>query len=229
MSNHIWKRQLQSSNAALSDTTRPYTAIPEGHTHYSKRATMVLRIHKNSYRSREEPMLWFLIISKNLRATYNFRQSLHDRSLFFDDKMIVLTYVDDFLVLGEKKQLHGFVKKKKKNYEITSTAIDGDYDFLGLLLGGQHTNAFTLHRQPFIKWWCTKSPWLTKIMHIPNPFPTDISRPTFSRKSLPMDVIRKNYSAVLGSMLYLRFTKPELLHAMQLLSQFASSPTDTAV
>lgn len=139
--------------------------------------------------------------------------------------MIVLTNVEDF----PEKQLHSFVKKLKKNHELISTAIDDDCDFLGLQLGRQNSHAFTLHLKSCTTSWSTKFSWFAQICPRPKPHPTHASRPMFSRKSPPMDVARKNYSGVPGSVLYVSFTKPELLHALQLLSQFDASSTDAAV
>lgn len=124
-----------------------HSAFPAGHPDLSGRKENVLKLTRTLDGTREDPMIWFNAMSRNLTQHHGLRQIALDPCFFFSEKMIVLTYVVDFLLLGDKVSIGWFTAKLRLEYEITSTSIDASRDFLGILIERCPGKPFVVHQK----------------------------------------------------------------------------------
>lgn len=156
-----------------------YTTIPLGHPQYSQHRTHILKVNKNLYGTRECPMLWFNALSRNLFRNFRLNTSKYDPCIFYNKDLMVLTYVDKFLVLGFSETIKSFVSKLSKSYEITSTGLNKDCDFLGLQIQRIPRHPFLLQHRPYVKNLFQRFGRLTEVATRRTPLPVDIARATF--------------------------------------------------
>ena len=182
--------------ALLSYGKTLYAEIPEGHPNYKDRDKCIIQILKNLYGTKEGPMLWYQEIKKTLINKFKL-----------------------FQILGTNSEINKFITKLGQIFEITHTKINTKCDFLGIDISKDNNNNFVLEQHTFITKLFHKYTFIQEFKEKDTPLPVDIHRKEFKRSNDTWyRELYKNYANIVGSMLYLRFTRPELLHAMQMFS-----------
>lgn len=101
--------------------------------------------------------------------------------MFYDTSIIVLTYVDDFLVLGTKTEILTFRNNLVDGNEITSTKVNAESDFLGISIGRKDAYPYILYQCAYLQHIFNKFPGIKKFKEHETPLSADIHRQTFSR------------------------------------------------
>ena len=238
---HWCINQMDVSNAFLHGALQEevYMALPQGYTSYGCQITpctatggvirpkpgdMVCKLVKSLYGLKQAPRQWFSKLTSALLA-YGFQQSKADYTLFTKhcdngDFLVILIYVDDMILAATneaamttlKQYLHS--KFHMKDLGVLSY-------FLGLEISSSPTGFFLCQRKYIQD--------LLSDMHMEHskplqlPMGSHIKLTQFAGKPLTSpDVFRR----LIGKLIYLTVTRPDIAFAVQILSQFMHAPTE---
>jgi len=224
---HGWSlKQLDINNAflqgCLSETM--FMAQPPGFVDQDK-PSFICKLHKAIYGLKQAPRVWYYELRHFLLAS-RFRNSHSNTSLFIFHSaphvLYLLVYVDDIIVTGSNDTvLSQFVSSLAKRF---SRKDLGDLSyFLGVEVIS-HKHGLLLSQRRYI------TDLLTRLhMHeakpVLTPLPSSASAISLKLGSLIPDPTI--YREVVGSLQYLSLTRPDVSFAVNKLSQFMHSPTDT--
>ena len=126
----------------------PRAFVPEDDPE-NKRA-YVLKLKKNLYGLKQASFNWFDKLKTGL-VDRGFKPSQIDPCLYFKKGMIVLTYVDDCIIVGtEMKKIDSFVESMKNGKENFDLTDEGDIDkFLGIEIDHLDEKRFEM-KQPYL-------------------------------------------------------------------------------
>lgn len=198
-----------------------YMQLPQGFK--SDKPNQVCRLRKSLYGLKQAPRCWFAKLSNALLA-FGSVQIQEDHSLFtfFDDNknicLYILIYVDDFIIAGNdisviqrfKNYLHKCFKMKdlgKLKY------------FLGLEIARGPDGIFVSQRKYALD-------IITECVLLgakPCSMPTELNRKLFMADKTNSHTLLADpskYRRLIGHLLYLTFTRPDLSYIIHLLSQF---------
>lgn len=225
--------QMDVSNAflhgELSDTI--YMKMPPGYTHLGCRitqysalvsSTLVCRLKKSLYGLKQAPRLWFGKLSSTLLAM-KYTRSKNDHSLFFihtsTTVTVVLIYVDDLLICGNSMSAIQDLKLFLAHNFHMKDLGDLRY-FLGIEISRSADGIFLCQRK--------------YTRDIISEFGMAGKKPL----QLPMDIHMKLtpdkgdilfdpslYQRLVGKLIYLTITRPDICFSVQLLSQYMHQPT----
>lgn len=221
--------QMDVHNAFLHGDLKEeiYMQLPPGFK--TEKPNQVCRLRKSLYGLKQAPRCWVDKLSKSLLA-FGFEQSQEDYSLFSfvdDAKNIclhILVYVDDFIIAGNdistiqrfKNYLHKCFKMKdlgKIKY------------FLGLEVARGPEGIFVSQRKYALDIIAECGLLGAK----PVQTPTELNRKlvmadkTNSHTLLPDP---SKYRRLIGRLIYLSFTRPDLSYIIHILSQFMQKPLE---
>ena len=217
-------RQLDVNNAFLQGTldeevyvTQPPGFVDQDRPHY------VCRLKKALYGLKQAPRAWYQEL-RSFLLTQGFLNSTADTSLFTfhhgSDTIYLLVYVDDMVITGNNNKLiDRFIATISSRFSLKDLG-DLSY-FLGIEVT-RTSKGLHLMQKKYIIDLLTR----TNMMDA-RPVSTPMApTPKLSLTSgTPMDN-PSEYRAVLGSLQYLAFTRPDLAFPVNRLSQFMQRPTD---
>ncbi|CAM8943540.1 unnamed protein product [Rhodiola kirilowii] len=217
--------QLDVNNAFLHGllSEEVYMKPPPGFYPEAKQQGLVCKLQRSIYGLKQASRQWFARFSDAL-IHFGFRQSLEDYSLFTlsrgDDFLILLVYVDDVVLTGTSttliSQVKGFIHDM---FQIKDLGVL-KY-FLGLEVARSPEGIFLNQRKyaldilddhKFMECKPVRTPMDTK--HGLGP---SIGTPLVD----PSD-----YRKLIGRLIYLTITRPDLAFPVHILSQYMQSPTD---
>ena len=213
--------QLDVKNAFLNGELREevYMQPPPG---YSVPAGMVCRLRRSLYGLKQAPRTWFERFSSVLIAV-GFKPSDHDPALFVhtssSGRTLLLLYVDDMIITGDDSQFIAFVKQHLSETFLMSDLGPLRY-FLGLEVTSTSDGIF-LSQEKYAQDLLSRAA-LTDHRTVDTPMELNVHlRPT---DGVPLaDPTR--YRQLVGSLVYLGITRPDITHSVHILSQFVSAPT----
>ena len=218
----------------LSETI--YMKLPPGYTHTGCRielleenssipkppVNLVCRLTKSLYGLRQSPRLWFAKLSTTL-LNQNYKQCKSDYILFVkttdSDVTLILVYVDDLLICGSSlSSIEDLQYMLSLNFHMKNLG-PVNY-FLGIEIH-RSCDGFFLSQKKYV---------------------TDILKEhgmlNFKPLLLPMDSHLKlssdkgdilsdptKYQRLLGQLIYLSITRPDITYTVQVLTQFMQKPT----
>ncbi|KAJ4787232.1 Retroelement pol polyprotein-like [Rhynchospora pubera] len=196
-----------------------YMRLPPGFN--SSQPGKVCRLRKSLYGLRQAPRMWFSKLSAALQF-YGFVQSKADYSLFSYTKgdvfLAILVYVDDLVIAGNNSEaLKGF-----KQY-LSSTFHMKDLGALKYFLGIEIT------RGPEGLFLCQRKYTLDILAESgllgakPAAFPIEQNHQLLNAIGPPMDDPER-YRRIVGRLIYLTITRPELCYSVHVLAQFMQAP-----
>ncbi|KAJ4760696.1 Retroelement pol polyprotein-like [Rhynchospora pubera] len=196
-----------------------YMRLPPGFN--SSQPGKVCRLRKSLYGLRQAPRMWFSKLSAAL-LFYGFVQSKADYSLFSYTKgdvfLAILVYVDDLVIAGNNSEaLKGF-----KQY-LSSTFHMKDLGALKYFLGIEIT------RGPEGLFLCQRKYTLDILAESgllgakPAAFPIEQNHQLLNAIGPPMDDPER-YRRIVGRLIYLTITRPELCYSVHVLAQFMQAP-----
>ena len=198
-----------------------YMKLPQGFRHSDP--TKVCRLHKSLYGLKQAPRCWFAKLSTSLKE-YGFTQSYKDYSLFIYTKdaieMRVLVYVDDLLICGNNDDaLSSF-----KGYLSTCFHMKDlgkiKY-FLGLEVSRSDEGIFLSQRKYALE--IIKETGM--LGSKPVNFPME-QRHELGRDKSPFLTNPSRYRRLVGRLLYLLITRPDITFSVHALSQFMQAPRE---
>ena len=126
--------------------------------------------------------------------------------MFYTQDLLILIYVDDILAFGNTSTLQSFQQMIKDNFECTSKRINEQSDFLGCILS-KSGHKYIMSQVDMIE-------------NLLKRFANDLS---MTATPLPKQTFETNvdttfdHRSCLGSLNYLRYTRVDLLLAIQYL------------
>ncbi|XP_074271100.1 uncharacterized protein LOC141595025 [Silene latifolia] len=182
----------------------------------------VCRLRKSLYGLRQAPRCWYAKLASAL-LKYGFRQCPYDHSLFSiiqpDNEVHVLIYVDDLVICGNNLDfISQFKDYLSKCFHMKDLGVL-KY-FLGLEVARQENGIFISQRKYALN--ILKETGLMGSK--PSPVPMEPNhRLALSKAELMADP--QPYRRLVGRLVYLTITRPELTYSVHILAQFMHAPT----
>ncbi|CAM8978512.1 unnamed protein product [Rhodiola kirilowii] len=215
--------QLDVNNAFLHGSLdeEVYMMLPPGHLQQLKSQGKVCRLKKSLYGLKQASRQWFSKFSDAL-ISFGFQQSLHDYSLFtyeVDDVfLILLVYVDDVVLTGTcTKMIHRVKQFIHDAFKIKDLGLLKF--FLGIEVARSESGIFINQRK-----------YALDLLHDAGLLgckPSIIPMDTKHKLSLSTSELLTDPSAyrrLVGKLIYLTVTRPDLAYSVHILSQYMSSP-----
>uniref|UniRef100_A0A2N9H2Q3 Integrase catalytic domain-containing protein n=1 Tax=Fagus sylvatica TaxID=28930 RepID=A0A2N9H2Q3_FAGSY len=221
---HQWPLfQMDVKNAFLNGdlTEEVYMQAPPG---YSDCPDKVCLLRRALYGLKQAPRAWFAKFS-NIVHQFGFSSSSHDTALFIrrSDKgmILLLLYVDDMIITGDdhsgisdfKLFLHQQFEMKDLGHLSYFLGLEVSSDSTGYYLSQAKYASDLLSRAGLTD---------TKVVSTPlemNARLTPLDGTPLCDATL--------YRQLVGSLVYLTVTRPDIAHAVHLVSQFLSAPHST--
>ncbi|KAM1425821.1 hypothetical protein TB2_017749 [Malus domestica] len=219
--NHDWPLyQMDVKNAFLHGELKEdvYMQLPPGHP--QEEEGMVCKLHKAIYGLKQSPRAWYAKLSSVLE-NIGFKMSNADSSLFVRDssagKLVVLIYVDDLIVTGDSlteiQRLKGFLHKKFAIKDLGTLKY-----FLGIEVASS-SKGLLLNQRKYILDLLQESKMLEA---------KPVATPIACKEKLGLDgdllIDVGLYQRLVGKLIYLTITRPDIMHAVSLVSQFMHAP-----
>lgn len=190
-----------------------YMKLPKGF--HSSSTDQVCLLHKSLYGLKQTPRCWFAKLSQALLA-YGFTESLSDYSLFTmnssGSELRVLVYVDDLIIAGNSQQTIA----QFKDY-LSQCFHMKDLGLLKYFLGmevARNSSGFYLCQRKYALEIITEAGLLgSKPVAFPIPQNHMLKLSTTPLLSDP-----EKYRRLVGRLIYLKVTRPDLSYAVHLLA-----------
>nr|XP_017182320.1 uncharacterized protein LOC108171129 [Malus domestica] len=194
--------------------------LPSGHPQYSD-PELVCKLHKSIYELKQSPRAWYSKLSSVLEKV-GFKRSNADSSLFVricpSETLVVLIYVDDLIVTGDKASeivlLKNTLKKKFAIKDLGTLKY-----FLGIEMATSKKGMF-LNQRKYILDLLQEADMLDCK---PASTPLDYKHKMTMDEETLTDI--SYYQRLVGRLIYLTITRPDLAFVVSLGSQFMHSPT----
>ncbi|KAG8493234.1 hypothetical protein CXB51_010575 [Gossypium anomalum] len=194
-----------------------YVEQPEGFEVPGKE-DMVYRLTKALYGLKQAPRAWYARIDSYL-LSLKFERSASEPTLYVkrnktETQLVVSLYVDDLLVTGgDEVDLAEFKIKMQQMFEMTDLGLM-TY-FLGMEVNQTQAGIF-LKQESFALKVLTK---FSMLNCKPTPTPV-VARVKLSSHEGHEEVCETTYRSLIGCLLYLTATRPDIMFAVSLLSRF---------
>ncbi len=204
-------------NGDLSETV--YMRPPPGSSIASPH--MVCKLRKALYGLKQAPRAWFAKL-KSVLIGAGFRQSENDYSLFISStpqgNVFILVYVDDILITGDDSQSIINLKNVLQHSFQMKDLGSASY-FLGLEIS-HNSHGYFLSQQKYTQD-LINLVGLSDDKQVDTPLEVNVK---YSKNDGEPITDPTLYRRVVGSLVYLTVTRPDIAHAVQLVSQFVSDP-----
>ena len=220
--------QLDISNAFLNGDLDEeiYMTIPLGYTELTGRAyppNSVCRLHKSLYGLKQASRQWNQKLSLTI-TTAGFKQAPSDHSLFIKSSgslfIAALVYVDDILIVGnDDDEIDSFKKALQSAFKLRDLG-PAKY-FLGFEIARNETGISINQRKYTLELLQDAGYLGCKPVSVPMEPNLKLSDSTTSGDLLTDASV---YRKIVGKLLYLTHTRPDITYAVHKLSQFMSAP-----
>jgi hypothetical protein len=204
-------------NGDLSETV--YMRPPPGSSIASPH--MVCKLRKALYGLKQAPRAWFAKL-KSVLIGAGFRQSENDYSFFISStpqgNVFILVYVDDILITGDDSQSIINLKNVLQHSFQMKDLGTASY-FLGLEIS-HNSHGYFLSQQKYTQD-LINLVGLSDDKQVDTPLEVNVK---YSKNDGEPITDPTLYRRVVGSLVYLTVTRPDIAHAVQLVSQFVSDP-----
>jgi hypothetical protein len=207
-----------------------YVKLPDGYQelgflHPGEDATMAAELDKALYGLRESPLLWYNEFSSALEE-FGLKRSLEEPCVFTSDRVVVLFYVDDILVLyrkEDKSYAQKLVDNLRTRYELRD---EGEVKwFLGIRVTRDRTaRKIYLSHDSYIERMAKRFELHSDNLRLPSiPIPTD---PMTRFESQASQESIRTYQEKIGSILYTAVTiRPDVARAASQISRYLTNPS----
>ncbi|CAM8987559.1 unnamed protein product [Rhodiola kirilowii] len=216
--------QLDVDNAFLHGTLdeEVYMKLPPCFYKKEKANGKVFKLVKSIYGLKQASRQWFAKFSASL-VEFGFQSSLNDYSLFTMTRgstfLILLAYVDDVLITGNSESLIAEVKQFI-HLKFRIKDLGHLKYFLGLEVA-RSTDGIFLHQRKYALELleehqlldCKPAKTPMKLKH------------NLSLSSAPLLADALHYRRLIGKLIYMTITRPDLAYPVHILSQFMQHPT----
>ncbi|KAJ4812357.1 Retroelement pol polyprotein-like [Rhynchospora pubera] len=196
-----------------------YMRLPPGFA--CSQPSKVCRLRKSLYGLRQAPRMWFSKLSAALES-YGFVQSKADYSLFSYTKgdvfLAILVYVDDLVIAGNNSEaVKGFKQYLSGTFHMKD--LGALKYFLGIEIARGSGGLFLCQRKYTLDILAESGLLGAK----PAAFPIEQNHQLLNATGLPLDD-PEQYRRIVGRLIYLTITRPELCYSVHVLAQFMQSP-----
>ncbi|CAA7031059.1 unnamed protein product [Microthlaspi erraticum] len=196
-----------------------YMKLPQGFD--CDDSTKVCRLRKSLYGLKQAPHCWFSKLSTAL-VEYGFKQSLSDYSLFIYNNngacVHVLVYVDDLIVSGNyATSIDRFKAYLSSCFHMKDLGLLKN--FLGIEVA-RNDQGFYLSQRKYVLDIISEMGLLGAK---PSLFPMEQNH-KLSLSTSPMLSDPEHYRRIVGRLIYLAVTRPELSYSVHILAQFMQHP-----
>ncbi|XP_066367989.1 uncharacterized mitochondrial protein AtMg00810-like [Miscanthus floridulus] len=182
----------------------------------------VCRLRRALYGLKQAPRAWFERFVSVIRAA-GFSASAHDPALFIHlsprGRTLLLLYVDDILITGDDVEHISHVKKQL-GVQFQMSDLGPLSYFLGIEIS-HSANGYYLSQSKYIHDLIVRS-GITDNRTAATPM--DMHLQLRATDGTPLQDPSR-YRHLVGSLVYLTVTRPDIAHAVHILSQFVSAPT----
>lgn len=198
---------------------------PPGYTKAKKGE--VCKLKKSIYGLKQASRQWNLEFTAKLRA-FGFSQSAHDHCLFKYQKggdcLFLLIYVDDVLLMGSS---HVLIKQVKTYLHDAFTIKDLGIVkyFLGMEFIRSAEGIFVSQTKYAMD--ILRDAGMMNCTPVTTPFPAGLKFTANDKDTTPLLSNADQYRRMVGRLLYLNYTRPDITYVVQQLSQFIHSPRDS--
>ncbi|WVZ11324.1 hypothetical protein V8G54_015854 [Vigna mungo] len=221
-----WKvYQLDVKSAFLNGLLEEeiYVEQPEGFTVKGQEDDVYL-LKKALYGLKQAPRAWYNRIDEYLMKL-GFKRSLNEATLFIKGDEIhsifISLYVDDLLVTGSNEELvKKFKEDMKQIFEMTDLG-EMAY-FLGMEINQKNGEVF-IYQKKYIKELLKKFK-MDECKSVDTPM---CQKEKLSKKDEVEPVDQTFYRSLVGCLMYLTTTRPDILHYVSLLSRFTNCATES--
>ncbi|RVW28194.1 Retrovirus-related Pol polyprotein from transposon RE2 [Vitis vinifera] len=221
--NHGWSlSQMDVKNAFLHGELEEevYMKIPPGHPLCGD-PSRVCKLNKSIYGLKQSPRAWHAKLSSILEDL-GFTRSSADSSLYVQtgqtEKLMVLIYVDDLIITGSNADSIAALKKKLQGKFPVKDLGPLKY-FLGIEVATSRKGLFLNQRKYTID--------LLRDSNMLNSKPANTpfdSKLQLDKLGDPLDS-SNYYQKLVGKLIYLTITRPDISFAVSLVSQYMHAPT----
>ncbi|KAI5317697.1 hypothetical protein L3X38_037404 [Prunus dulcis] len=185
----------------------------------------VYKLRKALYGLKQAPRAWYSEIDAYL-SMCKFKRSITEATLYTrsnseGDLIIVSIYVDDIVYTGSGERMQTeFKREMMQRYEMSDLGLLHHFLGMGIL---QTDQGVFIHQSKYAKSLLMK-------FRLEDCKPVSIPLPTGEKlKKVDMSELADEglHRKIIGSLLYLTATRPDLMYAASLLSRFMNSPTKT--
>jgi Reverse transcriptase (RNA-dependent DNA polymerase)/Integrase core domain/GAG-pre-integrase domain len=184
----------------------------------------IWRLHKALYGLKQAARAWHEKLREQM-IKHGFTPSQHDPCLFFrgdgEWRVYIVIHVDDALIFGKP---HAGAKAKQSVSQMFDIKDLGPVRyFLGISIQRNASGGYSLSQSKYVNDMLHRF-GMTDAATKPTPLPVGLSLSRTLGTALPPD---NQYQALVGSLIYLAVnTRPDISHAVGILSRFMSCPTD---
>ena len=200
-----------------------YMSIPPGFEG-NKTSDKVCKLKKALYGLKQSPRAWFSRFAKVMRDS-GYRQSQGDHTLFFKHSAsggvtALLVYVDDIIVTGnDEKEKDDLKKRLIQEFEIKE--LGRLKYFLGIEVAYSRQGIFVSQRKYVTDLLIETGKAACK----PAATPIDSNQKlSEAREEPPVD--KGMYQRLVGRLIYLTHTRPDIAYAVSVISQFMHDPRE---
>ncbi|XP_068340318.1 uncharacterized mitochondrial protein AtMg00810-like [Pyrus communis] len=214
--------QMDVKNAFLHGELEEdvYMRLPPGHSQ-SHKQDVVCKLHKSIYGLKQSPRAWYAKLSSVL-ISVGFGRSNADSSLFVRsgtaDTLVVLVYVDDLIITGDNpEEIKELKHSLQQRFAIKDLGVLRY--FLGIEMATSHKGFFLNQRKYVLD--LLKEANMSDAKPVPTPLDIKL-KVSLEGQSLPNI---SYYQRLVGKLIYLTITRPDITYAVSIVSQFMHSPT----
>ena len=213
--------QMDVKNAFLDEDLKEeiYMKLPPGMSVTASHE--VCKLRRSLYGLKQAPRAWFEKFRSTL-LTFSFKQSQYDSSLFFHKTttgvVFLLVYVDDIIITGND---NGLITKLQNMLHSTFQMKDLGHltYFLGLEVNSRDHGLF-LNQHKYIHD-LIELAGLKDATAVDTPMEVNVKYRRDEGELLPDPFL---YRQLVGSLIYLTITRPDISYAVHIVSKFMQSP-----
>ncbi|XP_043717828.1 uncharacterized mitochondrial protein AtMg00810-like [Telopea speciosissima] len=199
--------------------TKPFTCFPPGYLR--KGDNMVCKLNRSLYGLKQASRNWFSKLSTALQS-FGFSQSQADHSFFVlrqgSASIFILIYVNDIIITGSDMALLQDIKTRICTTFHTKDIGPLKY-FLGIELARSQQGLYLCQRKYTLNILSDSGLTGTRPVDFPMEQNLKLSDSTGSILSDPSP-----YRRLVGRLIYLTVTRPDIVHTVNILSQFMHQP-----
>ncbi|KAM2944179.1 hypothetical protein COP2_027257 [Malus domestica] len=197
-----------------------YMRLPPGHSQ-SHKQDVVCKLHKSIYGLKQSPRAWYAKLSSVL-INVGFERSNADSSLFVRSgtagTLVILVYVDDLIITGDNaEEIKELKHSLQQRFAIKDLGVLRY--FLGIEMATSHKGFFLNQRKYVLD--LLKEANMSDAKPVPTPLDVKLK---LSLEGQPLPNI-SYYQRLVGKLIYLTITRPDITYAVSIVSQFMHSPT----
>jgi hypothetical protein len=199
-----------------------YIEQPEGFMIHNEKSH-VCRLKKALYGLNQAPRAWYEKVDGFLMSL-GFSKTVFDTNLYYhivgNECLILVLYVDDLFLTGSKKLIAKFTQALTAEFEMKDLGMM--HYFLGLEVWQRTDDIFPSQGKYTVE--ILKKFSMTKCKSMPTPMVMDLKKMNDDDLG---DIDTHWYQQLIGSLMYMVNTIPDIFHAVNVLSQFMSQPIQT--